>query len=66
MVDIQFMSSFLFIAVLLSFCLRLFSSSEFALVSNSIKMIIGLVSAVVTTLVFYITNRIMVTSTDHD
>lgn len=29
-------------------------------------MIIGLVSAVVTTLVFYITNKIMVTSTDHD
>jgi len=66
MVDIQFMSTFLFITVLLSFCLRLFSSSEFALVSNSIKMVIGLVSAVVTTLVFYITNRIMVTSTDHD
>ena len=66
MVDIQFMSTFLFITVLLSFCLRLFSSSEFALVNNSIKMIIGLVSAVVTTLVFYITNKIMVTSTDHD
>lgn len=66
MVDIQFMSRFLFITVLLSFCLILFSSSEFALVSNSIKMVIGLVSAVVTTLVFYITNRIMVTSTDHD
>lgn len=66
MVDIQFMSTFLFIVVLLSFCLRLFSSSEFALVNNSIKMIIGLVSAVVTTLVFYITNKIMVTSTDHD
>lgn len=66
MVDIQFMSTFLFIAVLLSFCLRLFTSSEFALVNNSIKMIIGLVSAVVTTLVFYITNKIMVTSTDHD
>lgn len=65
MVDIQ-LSRFLFITVLLSFCLRLFSSSEFALVSNSIKMVIGLVSAVVTTLVFYITNRIMVTSTDHD
>lgn len=65
-VDIQFMSTFLFITVLLSFCLRLFSSSEFALVNNSIKMIIGLVSAVVTTLVFYITNKIMVTSTDHD
>ena len=66
MVDIQFMSTFLFITVLLSFCLRLFSSSEFALVNNSIKMIIGLVSAVVTTLVFYITNKIMITSTDHD
>lgn len=66
MVDIQFMSTFLFIAVLLSFCLRLFSSSEFALVNNSIKIIIGLISAVVTTLVFYITNKIMVTSTDHD
>ena len=57
MVDIQFMSTFLFIAVLLSFCLRLFSSSEFALINNSIKMIIGLVSAVVTTLVFYITKN---------
>ena len=66
MVDIQFMSTFLFIVVLLSFCLRLFSSSEFALVSNSIKMIIGLVSAVVTTLLFYTTNKIMVTRTDHD
>ncbi len=44
MVDIQFMSTFLFIAVLLSFCLRLFSSSEFALVNNSIKIIIGLIT----------------------
>ena len=66
MVDIQFMSKSLFVTVLLSFCLRLFSSSEFALVSNPIKMIIGLISAVVTTLLFYITNKIMVKSTDHD
>lgn len=66
MTDIKFITEMLFVGVLLSFCLRLFSSSEFALVSNSIKMIIGLVSAIVTAFLFYFTNNLMIKRIDHD
>ena len=66
MTDIKFITEILFVGVLLSFCLRLFSSSEFALASNSIKMIIGLISAVLTAIVFYFTNNLMIKRIDHD
>lgn len=66
MTDIKFITEILFVGVLLSFCLRLFSSSEFALASNSIKMIIGLISAIVTAILFYFTNNLMIKRIDHD
>lgn len=66
MTDIKFITEMLFVGVLLSFCLRLFSSYEFALVSNSIKMIIGLVSAIITATLFYFTNNLMIKRIDHD